>query len=105
MLDASRCLSYLTIERAAPLPVEHLEAIGTHVYGCDICQEVCPYNQPAPASGDPHWQPRPGLDLPRLVDLAARSDDELRAAAAPLTDDAGEGRPAAPEPHDRAGQR
>ena len=79
VLDASRCISYLTIEARGPLPAEHLEAMGTHIYGCDICQEVCPYNQPAPTSSDPHWQPRPGLDLPRLVDLAARSDDELLA--------------------------
>ena len=79
VLDASRCISYLTIEARSPLPAEYLEAMGTHVYGCDICQEVCPYNQPAPSSSDPHWQPRPGLDLPRLVDLAARSDDELLA--------------------------
>ena len=79
VLDATRCISYLTIEARGPLPAEHLEAMGTHVYGCDICQEVCPYNQPAPTSCDPHWQPRRGLDLPRLVDLAARSDEELRA--------------------------
>ena len=78
VLDSSRCISYLTIEARGPLPVAHLESIGTHVYGCDICQEVCPYNLPAPVSSDPHWQPRAGLDLPRLVDLAARSDDDLR---------------------------
>jgi len=78
VLDSNRCVSYLTIEARGPLPVEHLEAIGTHVYGCDVCQDVCPYNQPAPTSPDPHWQPRAGLDLPRLADLAARSDDELR---------------------------
>ncbi len=77
VLDANRCISYLTIEARGPLPVEYLEAMGTHVYGCDICQEVCPYNQPAPSSSDPHWQPRPGLDLPRLVDLAAHTDEEL----------------------------
>ena len=78
VLDSNRCISYLTIEARGPLPVEHLEAIGTHVYGCDVCQEVCPYNRPAPTTQDPHWQPRAGLDLPRLADLAARSDDELR---------------------------
>ena len=79
VLDSNRCISYLTIEHRGPIPVERLEPIGTQVYGCDICQEVCPYNQPAPVSGDPHWQPRPGLDLPRLVDLASRSDEELEA--------------------------
>ena len=79
VLDSNRCISYLTIESRGPLPVEHLEAMGTHVYGCDVCQEVCPYNRPAPTSADPHWQPRPALDLPAIVDLASRDDDDLRA--------------------------
>jgi epoxyqueuosine reductase len=78
VLDSGRCLSYLTIEHRGEVPAEYRAAIGTQIYGCDICQEVCPYNQPAPASQDPPWQPRAGLDLPRLVDLASRSDDELR---------------------------
>ena len=77
VLDSNRCISYLTIEARSPLPVEYLESMGTHVYGCDVCQEVCPYNRPAPTSRDQHWQPRAGLDLPRLVDLAERSDEEL----------------------------
>ena len=78
VLDSTRCLSYLTIEHRGDVPAAYHSAIATHVYGCDICQEVCPYNQPAPSSDDAAWQPRGGLDLPRLVDLAARSDDELR---------------------------
>jgi epoxyqueuosine reductase len=48
------------------------------VYGCDICQEVCPYNLPASKSSDASWQTRDGLDLPGLVDLWRRSDTELR---------------------------
>ena len=79
VLDSARCLSYLTIEHRGEVPAEYHAAIGTHVYGCDICQEVCPYNQPAPASADAAWQPRVGLDLPRLAELSSRSDDELRA--------------------------
>lgn len=79
VLDSARCLSYLTIEHRGEVPAEYHAAIGTHVYGCDICQEICPYNQPAPASADAPWQPRDGLDLPRLAELASRSDDELRA--------------------------
>jgi epoxyqueuosine reductase len=78
VLDSARCLSYLTIEHRGELPAEYHEVMGAQVYGCDICQEVCPYNQPAPVSEDSTWQPRAGLDLPRLVDLASRSDDELR---------------------------
>jgi epoxyqueuosine reductase len=53
--------------------------MGSHVYGCDICQEVCPYNRPAPHSEDRTWQPRPGLDAPRLIDLWRRSDRDLKA--------------------------
>ena len=78
VLDSARCLSYLTIEHRGDIPAEYHDAMGTQLYGCDICQEVCPYNQPAPTSPDAPWQPRRGLDLPRLVDLARRSDDELR---------------------------
>jgi len=78
VLDSARCLSYLTIEHRGDVPAEFRAAVGTHVYGCDICQDVCPYNRPAPISPDAPWQPRPGLDLPRLADLARRSDDELR---------------------------
>jgi epoxyqueuosine reductase len=80
VLDSRRCISYLTIELRGDTPDEHRAAIGTHVYGCDICQEVCPYNQPAPTSSDPAWQPRPALDLARITELAQRSDEELRAA-------------------------
>jgi len=76
VLDSNRCLSYLTIEHRGDMPGEHRHALGTHVYGCDICQEVCPYNQPAPHSSDAAWQPRSGLDLPALVDLSRRSDAE-----------------------------
>jgi epoxyqueuosine reductase len=79
VLDSTRCLSYLTIEHRGDVPTEYHAAIGAHVYGCDICQEVCPYNQPAPTSDAGPWQPRAGLDLPRLAELSSRSDDELRA--------------------------
>ena len=78
VLDSTRCLSYLTIELRAPIPEPLRPALGAHVYGCDICQDVCPYNRPAPVSSDPHWQPRPGLDAPALAELRERPDAELR---------------------------
>ena len=78
VLDSTRCISYLTIELRTAIADAYRPALSNHVYGCDICQEVCPYNQPASTSGDSAWQPREGLDLPRLVDLWRRSDTELR---------------------------
>ena len=80
VLDSNRCLSYLTIEHRGDIPDEHRAAVGAHIYGCDICQEVCPYNRPAPHAEDASWQPRPALDAPPLLALRNRSDDEWRAA-------------------------
>jgi epoxyqueuosine reductase len=79
VLDSTRCLSYLTIENKGSIPEDLRESIAGHAYGCDICQEVCPWNDAPPVSADPAWQPRSGLDRPRLIDLWRRSDDELRA--------------------------
>ena len=80
VLDARRCISYLTIEHRAPLPDDLAGTIGTHVYGCDICQEVCPWNQVPPVSSDPAWQPRPVFDRPSVDALAALDDAELERA-------------------------
>jgi epoxyqueuosine reductase len=80
VLDSTRCLSYLTIENKGSIPLEYRDAIAGHAYGCDICQEVCPWNlsHKTATTDDPAWQPRSGLDAPLLVDLWRRSDDELR---------------------------
>jgi epoxyqueuosine reductase len=80
VLDARRCLSYLTIELKGAVPGDQRADLGAHAYGCDICQEVCPYNDGAPIAGDPAWQPRPALDGQTLLALWRRTDDELRAA-------------------------
>ncbi len=77
VVDARRCLSYLTIEIKKDIPEEQRPDLGSHVFGCDICQDVCPYNASAPASVDPAWQPRPALEHPRLADLWRASDNDL----------------------------
>src|SRR5262249_2469231 len=79
VLDSTRCISYLTIELRGEIPDEHRAAIGSRVYGCDVCQEVCPWNACAPRSNDPAWQPRASWDSVDLVALAARTDHELAA--------------------------
>ena len=79
-LDSNRCLSYLTIELKGSIPDAVRDTIGEHAYGCDICQEVCPWNL-APSTGcssDVHWEARDGLREPRLMDLWLRTDDDLR---------------------------
>jgi epoxyqueuosine reductase len=80
VLDSTRCISYLTIELRGEIPEEHARGVGAHVYGCDICQEVCPWNAVAPKSDDAAWQPRPAWDRVDLLTLSRRSDDELAAA-------------------------
>jgi epoxyqueuosine reductase len=77
VLDSTRCISYLTIEHRGDIPDTLRSAVGSHVYGCDICQEVCPWNASAPRSADAPWQPRTAWDLVDLVSLTARTDDEL----------------------------
>lgn len=76
-LDATLCISYLTIELRGPIPEEHHAALGRHVFGCDICQDVCPWNRRAPVTDDPAFSPREFA--PPLEKLAALTEDEFRA--------------------------
>lgn len=70
LLDARRCISYLTIELVGPIPIELRSLMGTRVFGCDACQDVCPFNSgSAPRPGAPELQPLPRLVLPELVAL------------------------------------
>ena len=77
VLDATRCISYLTIEKRGDIPESLHEPMGSHVYGCDVCQEVCPWNAVAPRSDDGAWQPRRAWDRVDLLTLSQRTDDEL----------------------------
>jgi epoxyqueuosine reductase len=77
VLDSTRCISYLTIELKGDVPAALAPAIGNHVYGCDICQEVCPWNASAAVSHDPPWQPRRDWDSVTTAELASRSDEAL----------------------------
>ena len=80
VLDATRCISYLTIEHRGEVPEDLERAIGSHVYGCDICQEVCPWNQMPPVSLDPSWQPRPAWDARTIDELQELPDETIRTA-------------------------
>jgi epoxyqueuosine reductase len=73
-LDATRCLAYLTIERRGPVDVDLRPAIREQIFGCDICQDVCPWNRRAAVTEDPEFAPRSNLAGGRLLDLCLLSD-------------------------------
>ena len=60
-LDAGRCISYLTIENKADIPNDLREQVGEWLFGCDVCQQVCPWNRFSPKEGDPAFAARPGV--------------------------------------------
>ncbi len=78
VLDARRCISYLTIELRGAIPGELREPMGRHVFGCDICQDVCPWNRQAAATSDPSFAPREKRFAPELEWLASLSEEDFR---------------------------
>ena len=78
VLDASRCISYLTIELRDAIPGEFRAAMGRHVFGCDICQDVCPWNRQAPATQEPAFAPRKHLLAPEVEWLLSLTEDDFR---------------------------
>ena len=72
VLDSRKCIAYTTIELRGAIPVANREGTGHHLFGCDICQDVCPWNRKAPHSLNPAFEPKAGLfwpELDRLLDL------------------------------------
>lgn len=74
-LDARRCISYLTIESKAAIPLEFRKAIGNRIYGCDDCQLFCPWNKFASLTAESDFAPRHGLDAVALCDLFAWDEE------------------------------
>jgi epoxyqueuosine reductase len=77
-LDARLCISYLTIEKRGEIPNELRSGMGRHVFGCDICQDVCPWNRKAPATSAAEFEPREVLVNPALDWLAEMRQEEFR---------------------------
>jgi epoxyqueuosine reductase len=79
VLDARRCISYLTIELRGPLPRELRPLIGNWVFGCDLCQEVCPWNRKAAPGTEERFSPRFALQSPELIPLLELTQEEFSA--------------------------
>ena len=78
VLDATRCISYLTIEVRGEVPEDRRAGVGHHVFGCDICQDVCPWNRRRRHHGGAAFEPRPGAEAPDLTELASLDEEAFR---------------------------
>ena len=77
IMDARRCISYLTIEHRGGIPLELRPLLGNRVFGCDICQEVCPFTRRfAERDTEPDYAPRPHAEAPSLLNLLRMTREE-----------------------------
>jgi len=76
-LDSNRCISYLTIEKRGSISEDLRADMGRHIFGCDICQDVCPWNRKAPTTAAAEFEPRTGLVNPALEWLVEMSAEEF----------------------------
>jgi epoxyqueuosine reductase len=79
VIDSRRCISYLTIELRGDIPRELRSGVGDWVFGCDVCQDVCPWNGKAPESREPELRPKAESNPLELISLFRLSDEEFRA--------------------------
>jgi epoxyqueuosine reductase len=77
-LDARKCISYITVELRDSAPAELRAACSGRLFGCDACQEACPWNRRTPASVEPAFQPGPGMNPVELAELVALDDEAFR---------------------------
>lgn len=86
VLDARKCISYLTIELKGPIPMELRPGIGEWMFGCDLCQDVCPWNKKAPTSSIAAFQPQADLNPADCIAILQMSEEEFagRFAKTPL---------------------
>ncbi|MBI5611012.1 MAG: tRNA epoxyqueuosine(34) reductase QueG, partial [Deltaproteobacteria bacterium] len=75
VVDARRCISHASIEVEGAIPSEYRGLLGDHLFGCDRCQEVCPFNRFSTPCGEPAFEPRPGLLAPQLSHIEALCRD------------------------------
>jgi epoxyqueuosine reductase len=78
VLNASRCISYLTIELQDSIPVELRAGVGDWIFGCDVCQDVCPWNRDATRSAEPSFEPLAKMNPVELTELFSLNDDQFR---------------------------
>jgi epoxyqueuosine reductase len=78
ILDARKCISYLTIELKGAIPRELRPLMGTHIFGCDLCQDACPYNTKCRSTAEPAFHPRPGLYAPELIPLLHLTEEQFK---------------------------